>query len=198
MSSEIHCSLHVRLIPKVKIIVSSIIVSRFQMLLVLGDSFAARLASRCTADDCVQAVGRSGARLGDENFRQWAIQQALLQQPQRVALIIGGNDVARRDFRQRLFLHQIEELCTGLIAAGVPSVIVLPIMPRDSMRSTDASRNAYRHRRRLTNKIMCEKFCRAPVFCPRLPRSVGFLCRDGVHPSESGWTELVAVLRSYV
>ena len=168
------------------------------MLLVLGHSFAARLASRCTAVDCVQAVGRSGARLGEENYRQWAIQQALLHQPQRVALIIGGNDVARHDFRQRLFLYPMEALCTGLMAAGVPSVIVLPIMPRDSMRSTDVSRNAYRHRRRLTNKIMCEKFCRAPVFCPRLPRSVGFLCRDGAHPSESVWRELVAVLRSYV
>ena len=168
------------------------------MLLVLGDSFAARLASRCTTDDRLQAVGRGGARLGDDHFRQWVIQQAMRQQPQRVALIVGGNDVARREFRQRLFLQQMEELCTGLIAAGVPSVIVLPIMPRDSMRSTDVSRSAYRHRRRLANKIMCQKFCRAPVFCPRLPQSVGFLGRDGVHPSESGWRELVATLRSYM
>ena len=184
ISTEIHCSLHVRLIPKVKITVSSVIVSRFQMLLVLGDSFAVRLASRCTADDCVQAVGRSGVRLGDENFRTWAIQQALLQQPPRVALIIGGNDVARRDFRQRLFLHLREELCTGLITAGVPSVVVLPIMPRDSMRSTDVSRTG-------TDAVSQTKSCvKSSVVrsysVPGFPGLLGFCAEMGSTPLNPG------------
>lgn len=167
------------------------------MLLILGHSYAAHLESRVALDNRMQAIGWRGARVSDEHFQRWAIQQALQRQPQRVALLVGGNDLSQPQFRQRSFIQQLHQLCLGLLAAGAEGIVVFSIMPRDRMRDGDVSRNTYRHRRHLCNKILSKKFRHAPILCHKFSPSLGFLGRDGVHPSANGWMELVAALSAY-
>ena len=69
------------------------------MLLVIGVSFAHRLTGQLAASDNVTAKGRPDATLKNESFRRWAIACAHDAQPTAVMLIIGGNDVASRDFQ---------------------------------------------------------------------------------------------------
>ena len=104
------------------------------MTLVLGASYAARLVTRrdeydftAVARRNIHAVGWPGAHLCDELFQTWAMQQAADRRPQQVMIMIGGNDLARSDFRQRQFRSSMQALTIGLLAAGVARVIIFPI-----------------------------------------------------------------------
>ena len=168
------------------------------MLLVLGDSFAHWASHRCVLPASVVTAGRRGGRLDDEAFRQWAIGVVFRSRPERVLLIVGGNDLAGPVFNAR-HLHQMyEELISGVLAAGAGQVTVLPIPPRTACRPGGATVSAYRRRRRLMNLLLRRSFRRpraaSPVaFCPFTP-GPGFVGRDGVHPSAEGWRELAAVI----
>ena len=96
------------------------------MLLVLGNSYAYHFRSLCSAHGSVTASGWRGACVGDDGFRRWAIREAVLQRPQRVFLMVGGNDLARPGFRMRRFVLLLRELLLGLLAAGVEAVFRQP------------------------------------------------------------------------
>ena len=102
-------------------------------MLVIGDSFAARL--QALGDDRrFSAVGWSGGTVGDDRFRRWAIAEAARLRPSRVILMAGGNDLAKRTFQPRAWLRDLEELLLGLQAAGVGRIWVMPIPPRSRLR----------------------------------------------------------------
>ena len=163
-----------------------------QMLLVLGDSFAARMRSRLPPDGPIEAVGWSGAHVHDELFRRWAIGQVVQWRPDAVLVIAGGNDVAQPGFRQRQLLADLRELALGLSAAGADRVFLFPIPPRDRLRHGDSSTVQYRRRRRFANRIMRATFRHFPIICRPFAVPSNFLGRDGVHPSEAGWQALFA------
>ena len=158
------------------------------MLLVLGDSYAARFRSRYGGDGRIDAAGRSGARVGDDDFRCWAIRRAALLRPRCVVILAGGNDLARPKFRIRLFFCDIRELALGLLAAGVELVLFLPIPPRLGGRGVSPSR--FQRRRWVVNRLLQRKFRLPPVACLDFVPPVGFLGDDGVHPSAVGWQAL--------
>ncbi|KAF0296198.1 hypothetical protein FJT64_006347 [Amphibalanus amphitrite] len=168
------------------------------MLLVIGDSYAHWASSRCQLREGVQAAGRRGARIADDEFRRWAIRVAHHVRPQDALLIIGGNDMAHEHFSPRLLGQHYEELVLGLLAAGVGFVHILPIPPRSASRPGSVPAPVYRRRRRLTNQVLRRLFCR-PVAAPcvamcEFPMGDGFLGRDGVHPSEDGWRRLQTLI----
>ena len=165
------------------------------MTLVLGASYAARLRARQERD--FSAVGWPGARLCDERLQMWAMQQAADRRPQQVMLMIGGNDLARPDFRQRQFRSYMQALTLGLLAAGVARVIIFPIPPRHRLRHRDFTREQYRRRQRLANRIMRRSYRREPVINPTFRVPPGFLSADGVHPSEAGWQAIVQFIRMH-
>lgn len=166
-----------------------------QMLQVLGDSFAFHLGQFFTPESGVRVMGRRGARVGDPAFRRWAIRLAAHDRPDQVLLIVGGNDLSHDPaaFRQRHLLADFKELATGLLAAGVREVVILPLPPRDSARPAAATVAQYSRRRRLANYILRRTFTAPPVRCIAFQVPPGFLGRDGVHPSAAGWQALRAV-----
>ena len=111
--------------------------------------------------------------------------------------MIGGNDLACSDFRQRQFLRNMQALTLGLLAAGVSRVVIFPIPPRHRLRRRDVTRDQYRRRQRLTNRILRRSFHRDPVINPTFWVPPGFLSADGVHPSEAGWRAIVAFIRMH-
>ena len=167
------------------------------MLLILGDSFAHWAGARDMGPGVV-ARGWRGARLADEEFRRWAINVTLQQRPRDVLLIVGGNDVACPQFSPRLLGQMFQELILGIYAAGAEYVLNIP--PRSVTRPGSASVSVYRRRRRLIN-LMLRRLSRrpasgnAPRFALReVALSPGFLGRDGVHPSPTGWRDLGRVI----
>ena len=62
------------------------------MLLILGDSYAARIEAYLDPAWPVTCAGWPGAQLGDELFRRWAIRTACELRPQRVLLLVGSSD----------------------------------------------------------------------------------------------------------
>ena len=159
------------------------------MLLILGHSYAAHLESRVALDNRMQAIGWRGARVSDEHFQRWAIQQALQRQPQRVALLVGGNDLSQPQFRQRSFIQQLHQLCLGLLAAGAEGIVVFSIMPRDRMRDGDVSRNTYRHRRHLCNKSSARNSDTRLSSATSFPHRLGFWAGTGfTHLRMGGWS----------
>ena len=165
------------------------------MLLVLGDSYAFHFRSVCGVDGAVAAVGWRGARVGCDEFRRWAISQEVLRQPRRVLLMAGSNDLARPEFRLRLFFAQIRELSLGLLAAGAEEVLLLPIPPRLRLREQDVTLHQYQRRRWLTNRLLRRKFGRPPVWQVPFEAPPGFIGSDGVHPSAVGWRALASYVR---
>ena len=167
------------------------------MLLVIGDSFAQRLTSKLTTSDNVTAKGRPGATLASDSFRRWAIACAYEAQPEAVMLIIGGNDVASRDFQFRTFLSLIEELIAGIAAAGVPRIIIMPIPPRTSSRPQDVAVRQHHLRRKRLNLTLRGRFRSNAVRCPTTKYPASFVGTDGLHPSATGWRWLLSVVRAY-
>ncbi|KAF0308924.1 hypothetical protein FJT64_019902 [Amphibalanus amphitrite] len=100
------------------------------MLLVLGDSFAHWASHRCDLPASVVTAGRRGGRLDDEAFRRWAVGVVFRSRPERVLLVVGGNDLAGPEFNARHLHHLFEELVYGVLAAGAGQVTILPIPPR--------------------------------------------------------------------
>ena len=175
---------------------SRLFVLQVGMLLVLGDSFVRRMAGRPSAYNAqITFLGRSGARIQDETFRRWAIQEVAYKRPAAVLLVIGGNDLARPQFRQRQLLAAFAELTAGLLAAGAGVVFMLAIPPRTACRPQDASVGQHRARRKLANLALRQRFRVEPVRCLPGPYPDGFLGPDGVHPSEAGWRWLTEVVR---
>ena len=165
-------------------------------MLVLGDSYVARLGAHLDPAWRVSCVGRPGARVSDDCFRTWALRTAIERQPVSVLLIVGGSDhPARPLFRQQELLVYFDELVAGLLAAGVAHVFVLAIPPRVHLRATDVAASCFRRRRRLANNKLRRKFGRAPVMYVPLPTPGEFLGPDGVHPSAGGWRELTDIVR---
>ena len=166
------------------------------MLLVIGDGFVFHMAAHLDRRWRVSCACRLGARLAGESFRDWAIRTAREHRCGRVLLIIGGNDLARPDFRLRQFMEQLRELELGLLAAGATAISIMAIPPRVGRRAGDAASAVYRQRRKLTNLTMRLRYQRPPaqfVAIPAGPVS-RFLGRDGVHPSRGGWLVLCQVV----
>ncbi|KAF0312116.1 hypothetical protein FJT64_017095 [Amphibalanus amphitrite] len=90
--------------------------SFFRMLLVLGDSYAHRFRSICDAGDSITASGWRGACVGDDEFRRWAIREAVLRRPQRVFLMVGSNDLAR----------PLQDMISGMIRSALASASSVP------------------------------------------------------------------------
>ena len=164
-------------------------------MLVIGDSYVARLGAHLDPAWRVSCVGRPGARISDDGFRTWAVRTAVERQPVSVLLIVGGNDLARPLFRQQELLAYFDELAAGLLAAGLDQVFVLAIPPRVHLRATDAAASCFRRRRHLANDKLRRKFGRAPVMYVPLPTPGEFLGPDGVHPSAGGWRRLTDIVR---
>ena len=165
-------------------------------MLIVGDSFVTRLAAQLDPGWPVVCAGRSGARLADDEFRRWAIGTAAASRPERVVLMIGGNDVALPRFRHVAFLALFEELAYGLLAAGAQQVHVMALPPRVRLRAGDVPAACYRKRRHLANGKLRVKFRRAPISFLPVPSSGEFLGSDGVHPSQRGWEAIKDVIRS--
>ncbi|KAF0298727.1 hypothetical protein FJT64_003932 [Amphibalanus amphitrite] len=110
------------------------------MLLVLGDSFAHWASHRCDLPASVVTAGRRGGRLDDEAFRRWAVGVVFRSRPERVLLVVGGNDLAGPEFNARHLHHLFEELVYGVLAAGAGQVTILPIPPRTACRPGGATR----------------------------------------------------------
>ncbi|KAF0310422.1 putative ATP-dependent RNA helicase Dbp73D [Amphibalanus amphitrite] len=87
-----------------------------EMLLVLGDSYAHRFRSICDAGDSITASGWRGACVGDDEFRRWAIREAVLRRPQRVFLMVGSNDLAR----------PLQDMISGMIRSALASASSVP------------------------------------------------------------------------
>ncbi|KAF0301676.1 hypothetical protein FJT64_026050 [Amphibalanus amphitrite] len=87
-----------------------------RMLLVLGDSYAHRFRSICDAGDSITASGWRGACVGDDEFRRWAIREAVLRRPQRVFLMVGSNDLAR----------PLQDMISGMIRSALASASSVP------------------------------------------------------------------------
>ena len=153
-----------------------------------GDSYAVRFRARYGGDGHIDAAGRSGACVVDDEFRCWAIRRAALLRPRCVVILAGGNDLARPTFRLRQFFCNLRELSLGLLAAGAELVLFLPIPPRLGGRGVSPSR--FQRRRWLANRLLQRKFRRPPVACLEFVPPVGFLGDDGVHPSALGWRAL--------
>ena len=164
----------------------------------IGDSFVFHLATRLDRRWRVSCAGRPGARLAEDSFRTWAIRTAKEHGCDRVLLIIGGNDLARPDFRPHRFMEQLRELELGLLAAGVTAISIMAIPPRVGRRSGDAANAVYRQRRKLTNLSMRLRYQRPPAQFVAIPASPGsrFLGRDGVHPSRGGWLVLCQIVHA--
>ena len=94
------------------------------MLLVLGDSYAAHLERQVDPAWPVACAGRPGAKIASAAFRRWAIRTAHERRPRRMLLMVGSNDLAHQQFRQRELMDSFEELSLGLLAAGVDSVYI--------------------------------------------------------------------------
>lgn len=174
-----------------KLMLIIIIILQAKMLMVLGDSYAHRMRSHLDPAGQILCRGWPGARLGQESFRHWAVKQAKESKPDIVLLMIGGNDVARKEFRQRKFLSELEELALGLLAAGAREVRVWPVPPRTRLRKQDVSVACFRKRRHLLNHLMTKELrgeCR--IFpAPSMDKMLG---ADGVHPSELAWGQICA------
>ena len=164
------------------------------MLLVLGDSFAARLERQLDPAWPVACAGCPGAKINSGAFRRWAIRTAHECRPQRVLLMVGSNDLATPQFRQRELMDNFEELSLGLLAAGVDSVYICAIPPRCRFRSEDASAGCYRRRRQLANVKLRHK-CRREPICFISCSSDQMIGRDGVHPSQQGWVAICHMVR---
>ena len=172
-----------------------------EMLLILGDSFAYHFRDHFRHAQGVRAVGLRGARIGNPEFRRWAIRRAVIERPPkeerfRVLLIVGGNDIARSAFRQRDLQADFAELVAGLLAAGAETVFILPLPPRDAARPGDARLTQYRRRRRLANYVLLRTYRGEPAVCLAFRPPAGFLGRDGVHPSARGWQALCELASS--
>lgn len=164
----------------------------------MGDSFVFHMAAYLDRRWRVSCAGRPGARLAEESFRTCATRTAREHRCSHVLLIIGGNDLARPDFRLRQFMEQLRELELGLLAAGVTAISIMAIPPRVGRRAGDAASAVYRQRRKLTNLSMRLRYRRPPAQFVAIPASVRsrFLGRDGVHPSRGGWMVLCQVVHA--
>ena len=167
------------------------------MFLVIGDSFAYWAGRRCAFRVPAQTAGWRGGCISDDRFRRWAVATVLHLRPQRVLLIVGGNDLARVPFSPRHLLGFFRELTLGLLAAGAEEIHVFPVPPRTSTRPGAASVSAFRRRRRLVNMLLRRLFARPAVaspvaFCAFQPAE-SFVGADGVHPSRAGWQAITDV-----
>ena len=172
------------------------------MLLVLGDSFAYWAGRRCDLGETIRTAGWRGGRIGDAAFRRWAIATVHEMKPQRVVLLVGGNDLTGEGFNTRQLYSLFQELTLGIAAAGASETIVFPIPPRSSCRRGDVSVAMYCRRRRLFNKVLKKELSRPQAssqasFSNFRPGD-GFLGRDGVHPSAGGWQVLAEAITALV
>ena len=163
-------------------------------MLVLGDSYAARLNARPPIPS-IAAAGVRGGCVDREEFRRWAIRVAAQLRPGAVVLVAGGNDLSRRSCRVREWIANLQELTLGMLAAGVSRVWVLPIPPRTSFREAGMQR-LYRRRRWVANRLLQRLFRDDPVRTLKFTPPTNFLAADGVHPSAAGWCALESVLRT--
>lgn len=170
-------------------------------LLVLGSSHAAQLRGRLRAGRGrdlahVRADGIPGGRLSSDRHRIRLLRVAAAVRPHQVLLIMGGNDVAARDFDIPELSRALQLMGLGLEALGVSRIWVLPLLPRESTRPGDVSATRYEERRRALHRIWTTRFRRAPITCLNLEFPGGMLGRDGVHLSGKGWEVVMDIIRS--
>ena len=155
-------------------------------MLVVGDSYAVHLPRRCSYRLAVAAAGVRGDCINNDEFRRWAIRAAARLHPRVVALVAGGNDLARKDCRVRSWLTNLQELTLGLLAARVARIYVLPIPPRTGFRADGVSEGIFRRRRWVANRLLRRLFRQPPVLLLQFVPPPDFLAADGVHPSAAG------------
>ena len=168
------------------------------MTLILGDSFAARLARSLRSGGSelpgVASFGIPGGRLSSSRHRMRLLAAAEAQRPRCVVLVIGGNDLCPRDFDLRRLADDVYSLGMGLEALGVTRVWLLPIPPRIRTRVGDVSVARYEERRRAANIVLATRFRWPPVTIINMEYPSGSLGHDGVHLSRRGEEFVLAVV----
>ena len=170
------------------------------MALILGSSHAMRLRRRLREDDSrglagVSAAGIPGGLLGSARHHKWFLQMAKAQRLRQVILLLGGNDLCRRDFDLPQLSDDIYTLGLGLLAVGVDRVWMMPILPRFHTRDGDVTPEQYEDRRRAANRILGTRFRRPPVTMLNVCFSSAHIGRDGVHLSRVGEDAVLDVIR---
>jgi lysophospholipase L1-like esterase len=166
-------------------------------MLVIGDSYAARLRDRPPLP-FITAAGVRGGCVTVDNFRRWAVRVAAQCRPGAVMVMAGGNDVATRTCSTQAWLQNMAEMALGLIAAGATRVLIMPIPPRHSFRDAAMSARLYRRRRWVANRLLRRRFRGPQISALGFTYPPDFLAADGVHPSAAGWRALETLLRSVV
>ena len=160
------------------------------MTLILGDSFAARLAWSLRSGESelpgVLSFGIPGGRLSSSRHRTRLLAAAREQRPSCVVLVIGGNDLCLRDFDLRRLADDYIALGLGLEALGVTRIWVLPIPPRIRTRAVDVGAARFEQRRRAANRVLATRFRRPPITMLNTEYPDGSLGPDGVHFSRRG------------
>ena len=94
------------------------------MALLLGSSNAVRLKQRLREKDSPEMAGVSDAGVPrglvvSARHQQWLLRMVQAQRPRHVILLLGGNDLCRRDFNLPQMSDDVHILGLGLLAVGV-------------------------------------------------------------------------------
>ncbi len=141
-------------------------------------SWAGQLADRLGAGYRMVNLSQHGARVGDALDTQWPA-AAALGPPALVTVMIGANDLVRRDLRAGLsarFIELLDALPAGAAVANMPN-------PVREAREIDALlRDRSRHGLVL-----------ADMTGPRTTRWRGKLAADHFHPNDRGYAAIADV-----
>ena len=169
-------------------------------LMILGSSHAARLRRRLRERGGefpgISAAGIPGGRLLNQRHHRQLLTEARVQRPERVLLIIGGNDLCGRDLDFPLISDSLTALGLELLALGVQQVWALPILPRSVARPGDVSAPRFEQRRLAVNRIWAARFRRPPVTLLGVDIPRNMLGRDGIHMSARGEVMILQIAQN--
>ena len=168
--------------------------------LILGSSQAMRLKQRLREEGLghpgISAAGIPGGRVTSGRHRRLLLSMARARRPERVVLLIGGNDISDRDFDLPHLSDSLYTLGLGLLALGVGRVWLLPIVPRLRTRRGDVAPERYEQRRQAANRIMASRFRGPPLTMVNAEFTPGHLGPDGVHLSRAGGGYALSLVRA--